>query len=97
MSHNLFSRSMLSCARNWAFLEKVDAVEADRSRSEGCGHCGGRLHSATYPRKPHALAPALRDDVRRFSFCCEYVAARDMLRSGRIGLPRMGTLRLAAT
>ena len=26
-----------------------------------------------------------------------YVAARDMLRSGRIGLPRTGTLRLAAT
>ena len=70
MSHDLFSRSMLSCARTWAFLEAVDAAEADRCRSEGCGDCGGRLHSATYPRKPHALAAELRDDVRRFSFCC---------------------------
>ena len=35
---------------------------------------GDRLRSATYPRKPHALAPALRDNVRRFSFCCAGVS-----------------------
>lgn len=71
MSHNSFPGSMLSCARVWALLEKIDAAEADRCRSEGCEHCPGRLHSARYPRKPHALAPGLRDDVRRHSFCCD--------------------------
>ena len=30
----------------------------------------GALHSATYPRKPHGLAPELRADVRRYSLCC---------------------------
>ena len=70
MPYILFSRPMLSCARVWAFLEQIDAAEADRCRSERCSRCGDRLRSATYPRKPHALAPALRDNVRRFSFCC---------------------------
>lgn len=76
MSHNSFPGSMLSCARTWALLEKIDAAEAARSRSEGCEHCPGRLHSARYPRKPHALAPALRDGVRRFSFCCDSCRCR---------------------
>ncbi len=70
MSHIPFPGSTLSCARIWAFLGQVDAAEADRCRAEGCEHCPGRLHSATFPRKPHALAPGLREDVRRFSFCC---------------------------
>ena len=70
MSHIPFPGSTLSCARIWALLEQIDAAEAARSRSEGCEHCPGRLHSATYPRKPHALAPGLREDVRRHSFCC---------------------------
>ncbi len=76
MSHNSFPGSMLSCARVWALLEKIDAAEADRRRSEGCEHCGGRLHGARYPRKPHALASALRGDVRRFSFCCSECRSR---------------------
>ena len=70
MSHIPFPGSTLSCARIWALLEQIDATEAARCRSGRCPRCGDRLHSATYPRKPHALAPALREDVRRFSFCC---------------------------
>lgn len=62
-SRSLFSRSVLSCARTWAFPEQVYAADADRCRSEGCLHCPGRLHSARCPRNPHALAPAFRDDV----------------------------------
>ncbi len=54
MSHDSFPGSMLSSAHVRAFLEKVDADEAERCRLEGCQHCGGRLHSARYPRKPHA-------------------------------------------
>ena len=70
MSHRLFQGSIFSNARVWAFLKQVDEAEAARCRSTGCGHCGAVLHSATYPRKPHGLAPELREDARRFSFCC---------------------------
>ena len=70
MSHKLFSGSILSNARVWAFLKRVDEAEAEACREAGCPRCGGDLHSARYPRKPHGLAPELRDDVRRFSFCC---------------------------
>ena len=70
MSHRLFLGSIFSNARVWAFLKQVDEAEAARCRSGGCAHCGAVLHSATYPRKPHGLAPALREDARRFSFCC---------------------------
>ncbi len=70
MSHKLFRHSILSNGRIWAFLKQVDAAEADACRAAGCPRCGGKLHSATYPRKPYGLAADLRDDVRRFSFCC---------------------------
>ena len=70
MSHSLFVHSTISNARAWAFLTRVDAAEAQLVRSRGCPHCGAVLHSATYPRKPHGLAAALRGDARRFSLCC---------------------------
>ena len=61
MSHRLFQGSIFSNARVWAFLTQVDEAEAARCRSAGCAHCGAVLHSATYPRKPHGLAPELRE------------------------------------
>ena len=70
MSHNFLPSATLSDARVWSFLKRVDEREAERCRSNGCPRCGGDLHGASYPRKPHALAPALREGVRRFSFCC---------------------------
>ena len=70
MSHRIFSGSILSNPRVWALLKRIDAAEAERSRSAGCPHCGGVLHSATYARKPHGLSPALRADARRHSLCC---------------------------
>ncbi len=36
MSHKLFSGSILSNARVWALLKRIDAAEAERSRSTGC-------------------------------------------------------------
>ena len=57
MSHRLFLDSIFSNARVWAFLKQVDEAEAALWRSAGCPHCGAALHSATYPRKPHGLAP----------------------------------------
>ena len=70
MSHRLFLHSIFSNSRVWAFLKQVDEAEAARWRSAGCPHCGAALHSATYPRKPHGLAPELRADARRCSLCC---------------------------
>ena len=71
MSHTLFRHSMLRNAVVWAWLREVDEAEAARCREAGCGHCPGKLHSATYPRKPYGLAAGLRDGgTRRFSFCC---------------------------
>ena len=58
MSYRLFLDSIFSNARVWAFLKQVDEAEAARWRSGGCAHCGAVLHSATYRRKPHGLAPA---------------------------------------
>jgi len=76
MSHKLFHHSILSNARVWDFLKQIDAAEAQACRAAGCPRCGGVLHSATYPRKPHGLAAELRDDVRRFSLCCSVCRRR---------------------
>ena len=76
MSHKLFRHSILSDARVWAFLKRVDEAEAEACRAAGCPRCGGALHSATYPRKPYGLAAALRGDARRFSLCCSVCRRR---------------------
>ena len=41
--------------RLWDFLLRVDDLEAERVRQEGCGHCGGVLHCAGYGRKPRGV------------------------------------------
>ena len=76
MSHKLFRHSILSNARVWAFLKRVDAAEAEASRAAGCPRCGGDLHSASYLRKPYGLSADLRDDARRFSLCCSVCRRR---------------------
>ena len=76
MSHNLFSGPNFSDARAWALLERIDKAEAEACREGGCRRCGDRLHSATYPRKPHGLAAELRGGARRFSFCCAHCRRR---------------------
>lgn len=76
MSHKLFRHSILSDARVWAFLKRVDAAEAEACRAARCPRCGGELHSATYLRKPYGLAADLRDDARRFSLCCSVCRRR---------------------
>ena len=55
----------------WAFLFEVDKDLANQARQEGCP-CGGRLHSANYPRKPRGGCEKLPDSCGcRLSFCCE--------------------------
>jgi len=64
------SHSFLFDARVWRFLQQIDEDCAARCKAAGCPYCGGRLHQASYPRKPRGMPRALLKDSRRFSFCC---------------------------
>ena len=58
-------------ARFWDFLDEVDRDLADSARKEGCP-CGGRLHTANYPRDPRGGPDDLPKTYKlRFSFCCD--------------------------
>src|SRR3989475_12646047 len=51
-------------------LLKFDEDLAEQARQRGCG-CGGKLHSARYPRKPRGTPEEVQEDYsRRRSFCC---------------------------
>jgi hypothetical protein len=55
----------------WSFLLAVDQDLAEETRKKAC-HCGGRLHSANYPRKPRGTPVQLPEQERlRLSFCCD--------------------------
>jgi hypothetical protein len=53
------------------YLQKmIDDDLARMARAEGCD-CGGKLHTADYPRKPRGGPKGVRDRiVMRASFCC---------------------------
>ena len=55
----------------FAILTTIDHDLAERVRAAGCVWCGGRLHSARYPRKPRGGPTGLgREYEWRLSFCC---------------------------
>lgn len=55
----------------WNFLYSIDEDLAEHARENGCS-CGGRLHSANYPRKPRGCPDRLPEEYQvRLSFCCE--------------------------
>ena len=57
-------------------LTEADEERAARVRAAGC-FCGGRLHSARYPRKPRGIPRELRQvSYRRHSFCCNLDGCR---------------------
>jgi len=67
--------TLLADARVHELLLTIDRDLADSCRAEGCRACGGRLHSARYPRKPRGRPKTLAGRLgpehdRRFSFCC---------------------------
>lgn len=63
-------QSLLADSSVYQFLVRLDADLAAQCRDGGCG-CGGKLHSARYPRKPRGLPPGLDPDYAwRHSFCC---------------------------
>jgi len=55
----------------WAFLFSIDRDLAKTAREQACP-CGGRLHSAKYPRKPRGGSKNLPESYgSRLSFCCD--------------------------
>jgi hypothetical protein len=62
--------AFLTDANFYQLLTRIDESIAEEVRAGGC-RCGGRLHSARYPRKPRGLRSALDASYeRRLSFCC---------------------------
>jgi hypothetical protein len=62
---------ILRDARLYDFLLKIDRDLAASTRAGGCAACGGRLHSARYPRKARGGPGDLRPEYEwRLSFCC---------------------------
>lgn len=51
-------------------LSRIDQDLAEQTRSGGCRHCRGRLHSARYRRKPRALRGLDPRVCHRQSYCC---------------------------
>ncbi len=54
----------------WAFLLSIDQDLANNARQKACP-CGGRLHSAKYPRKPRGSDNLPEPYGLRLSFCCD--------------------------
>jgi len=61
----------------YAILLQIDKDLAAGTREKGCPHCGGVLHSASYPRKLNksCVSPDEKEIVR-FSFCCSAEGCR---------------------
>ena len=65
--------ALLQDARLYAFLLQADQDLAEAASRSACRFCGGRLHSASYPRKPRGLPDGVDPGPAfpvRFSFCC---------------------------
>jgi hypothetical protein len=63
-------QTILTDASFYRQLVKFDGDLAEEARRKGCV-CGGKLHSARYPRKPRGVPEELQEDYStRWSFCC---------------------------
>jgi hypothetical protein len=63
-------QTILNDASFYRGLLKFDEDLAEQARQKGCA-CGGKLHSAQYPRKARGVPEELQEDYsRRRSFCC---------------------------
>lgn len=58
-------------------LFELDQQLAEQVKQSGCA-CGGKLHSARYPRKPRGVSRELlgQEYETRFSFCCAVEGCR---------------------
>ena len=66
---------LLGDARLYEQLLRFDTDLAERVRATACP-CGGRLHSARFPRKPRGSPIGLDGYDYRFSFCCDREGCR---------------------
>ena len=68
MYHKLLN--LATDAEFYFLLRLIDDDLARMARAEGCT-CGGKVHTADYPRKPRGGPKGVRDRiVMRASFCC---------------------------
>lgn len=70
-------QTLLRDARLFVLLLRIDEDVAREARRGGCPHCGDRLDSARYPRKPRGALELGLEYGFRLSFCC---ARRDCRR-----------------
>lgn len=69
-------QTLLGDSSLYQVLIKVDEDLATQARQSGCS-CGGKLHSARYPRKPRGVPAPLEEAYRkRHSFCCAQEGCR---------------------
>jgi hypothetical protein len=62
--------AFLTDANFYQLLTRLDESIAAEVRARGCS-CGGRLHSARYPRKPRGVRSSMDESYKsRLSFCC---------------------------
>jgi hypothetical protein len=67
---NTLYQNLLNDSSLYKFLLKLDEDLAAQYKEAGCS-CGGRLHSAIFPRKPRGNPSDVEDDCNwRHSFCC---------------------------
>lgn len=67
--------ALLADGRLYKLLQHCDEDLATEQRAAGCPRCRGKLHGASYPRKPRGVArEAIAGYDRRLSLCC---AVRD--------------------
>ncbi len=66
---------LLSDARLYEQLLRFDEDLAEQARARGCD-CGGRLHSAKFPRKPRGGPDDLEGYDKRLSYCCDQDGCR---------------------
>lgn len=76
MCHS-FQELLLHDSRFYLWLAALDRDLAQAARAGGCVWCGGRLHSARYPRKPRGGPGFLPEELsKRLSFCCSVDGCR---------------------
>lgn len=69
--------SVLTSTSFFRALVDFDSRTIAQVRAECCPHCGGRLDSAFYPRKPRGVPQALEKELsRRPSVCCSVEGCR---------------------
>lgn len=74
---------MLHLAQDAKWQVTVTAMDlqlAEERKSKGCPYCGGKLHSARFPRLLRGESGDAPISVHRHSFCCEMLSDNYLVR-----------------